>query len=47
MMGLFLARHILAVEPLTSEDDGRLIDAVAPALQHYLTAPLPRRRARK
>ena len=47
MMGLFLARHILGVEPLTSEDDERLIDAVAPALQHYLTAPLPRRRARR
>lgn len=47
MMGLFLARHILGVEPLASEDDERLIDAVAPALQHYLTAPLPRRRARR
>jgi AcrR family transcriptional regulator len=47
MMGLFLARHILGVEPLTSEDDERLIAAVAPALQHYLDAPLPRRRARR
>lgn len=47
MMGLFLARHILGVEPLASEDDERLIDAVAPALQHYLSAPLPRRRGRK
>jgi AcrR family transcriptional regulator len=46
MMGLFLARHILGVEPLASEDDERLIDAVAPALQHYLTGPLPQRRAR-
>lgn len=44
MMGLFLARHILGVEPLASEGDERLIDAVAPALQQYLTAPLPRRR---
>lgn len=47
MMGLFLARHILGVEPLASEDEDRLIDAVAPALQHYLSAPLPRRRARR
>lgn len=44
MMGLFLARHILGVEPIASEDDERLIEAIAPALQHYLTAPLPRRR---
>jgi AcrR family transcriptional regulator len=47
MMGLFLARHILGVEPLASEDEERLIDAVAPVLQHYLTSPLPRGRARK
>jgi AcrR family transcriptional regulator len=46
MMGLFLARHILEVEPLAGEDDERLIQAVAPALQHYLSAPLPRRRVR-
>lgn len=46
MMGLFLARHILGVEPLASEDDERLIEAVAPALQHYLSGPLPRRRRR-
>ena len=45
MMGLFLARHILHIEPLASEDEERLIDTVAPALQHYLGAPLPRRRA--
>lgn len=46
MMGLFLARYILKVEPLAGEDDERLIEAVAPALQHYLSAPLPRRRVR-
>jgi AcrR family transcriptional regulator len=46
MMGLFLARHILGVEPLASENDERLIEAVAPALQHYLSGPLPRRRRR-
>jgi AcrR family transcriptional regulator len=47
MMGLFLARHILGVEPLASEDEERLIEAVAPALQHYIDAPLPRRRSRR
>ena len=47
MMGLFLARHILEIEPLASEDEERLIDAVAPALQHYLSAPLPRKKVRK
>jgi len=46
MMGLFLARHILGVEPIASEDDERLIDIVAPVLQQYLSAPLPRRRRR-
>jgi len=45
MMGIFLTRHILGVEPLASESEERLIDTVAPALQHYLTGPLPRRRA--
>ena len=44
MMGLFLARRVLGVQPLADEDDERLIDAVAPALQLYLTGPLPRRR---
>jgi AcrR family transcriptional regulator len=47
MMGLFLGRHILGIEPLASEDEERLAEAVAPALQHYLDAPLPRRRARR
>ena len=48
MIGVFLARHILRIEPLASEDEERLIETVAPALQHYLSAPLPplRRRAR-
>jgi AcrR family transcriptional regulator len=47
MMGLFLARHILGVEPLASEDEDRLVDIVSPALQQYLSAPLPRRRSLK
>ncbi len=38
MIGLFLARHILGVEPIASLDEDRLIELVAPALQHYLTA---------
>jgi hypothetical protein len=46
MMGLFLDIYIIKVEPLAGEDDERLIEAVAPALQHYLSAPLPRRRVR-
>ena len=44
MLGLFLARRVLGVEPLASEDDERLVEAVAPALQLYLTGPLPGRR---
>jgi AcrR family transcriptional regulator len=37
MMGLFLARHILGVAPLASTGEERLIELVAPALQHYLS----------
>jgi AcrR family transcriptional regulator len=44
MMGLFLARRILAVLPIASEDEDRLVEIVAPTLQRYLTGPLPRRR---
>ena len=44
MIGLFLARHILGVEPIASLDEDRLIELVAPALQHYLTVPMPRSR---
>ena len=41
MMGLYFARHILRVAPIASVSEERLIELVAPALQHYLT---PRRR---
>jgi AcrR family transcriptional regulator len=41
MMGLFLARHILGVAPLATASEERLIELVAPALQHYLA---PQRR---
>lgn len=44
MMGLFLARHILGVSPIASVSEERLIELVAPALQHYLTPGKPRRR---
>lgn len=44
MMGLFLARHILQVEPLAAEDESRLVEIVAPVLQRYLSGPLPARR---
>jgi AcrR family transcriptional regulator len=47
MMGLFFARHILGVEPLASCSGERLIEMLAPALQHYLTGPLPGKRGRR
>jgi len=47
MMGLFLARRILAVEPIASEDEDRLVEMVAPTLQRYLTGPLPRKARRR
>jgi len=40
MIGVFLARHILRIEPLASLDEDRVIELVGPALQHYLTARL-------
>ena len=39
-IGLFLGRHILRIEPIASLDEDRVIELVAPALQHYLTAGL-------
>jgi AcrR family transcriptional regulator len=47
MMGLFLARHILCVQPLASEDEERLVETVAPVLQHYVDARLPRKKVRR
>ena len=40
VVGLVMARHILRVEPLASLDDERLVEAVAPTIQRYLTEPL-------
>ena len=40
VVGLVLARHIVAVQPLASADHEQLIAALAPVAQHYLTGPL-------
>ncbi len=40
MVGLVMARHVVAVEPLASLPAERLADAIAPVLQRYLTEPL-------
>lgn len=39
MVGLFLARHILGVEPIASATEEELIELIAPVLRHYLTLP--------
>ena len=41
VFGLGLVRYVLKLEPLASADHATLIAAIAPALQRYLTAPLP------
>ena len=40
MVGLVMARYIVGVEPLASTEPERVIRAIAPVLQHYLTADL-------
>lgn len=40
VVGLVMARHIVAVEPLASTPDQTLIAALAPVAQHYLTGDL-------
>jgi AcrR family transcriptional regulator len=40
MVGLVMARYVVAVEPLASTDPERVIRAIAPVLQHYLTGDL-------
>jgi len=47
MIGLFLTRRIVKVEPLASESDERLLEILAPTLQRYLTGPLPRKAKRR
>jgi hypothetical protein len=41
MIGLMMARYIVQVEPLASVPASRVVQAIAPTLQHYLTDPLP------
>jgi AcrR family transcriptional regulator len=40
LVGLIVARYIVAVEPLASLPAERVVDAIAPNLQRYLTRPL-------
>lgn len=40
IVGLVMARYVVGVEPLASTDPERLIRALAPVLQHYLTGDL-------
>ena len=41
VVGLVMARYIVAVEPLASLPPAAVAAAIAPNLQRYLTAPLP------
>lgn len=41
MLGLGLTRYMLKVEPLASMDDNAVVALIAPAVQRYLTGPLP------
>ncbi|MCA1670944.1 MAG: hypothetical protein LC799_01625 [Actinobacteria bacterium] len=36
-----MTRQVIGLEPLVRADDEILVSAYAPALQHYLTGPLP------
>jgi AcrR family transcriptional regulator len=40
MVGLVMARYIIAIEPLASADAETLASAIAPTLQRYLVGPL-------
>jgi hypothetical protein len=41
MVGLVVARHLLALEPLASMPAEEVVAWVAPTLQRYLDGPLP------
>ena len=41
MIGLIVARYVLAIEPLASLPRDQVVAWVAPNLQRYLTGPLP------
>jgi AcrR family transcriptional regulator len=40
MVGLVMARYVIAIEPLASTDAGEVARAITPVLQHYLTGEL-------
>jgi hypothetical protein len=40
MVGIAVARHVLAVEPIASLDEDALVGVLAGAIGHYLTADL-------
>jgi AcrR family transcriptional regulator len=40
MVGLVMARYIIAIEPLASADAETVVSAIAPTLQRYLVGPL-------
>jgi AcrR family transcriptional regulator len=40
IVGVVMARHVIRIEPLASLDDERLVGAIAPTIQRYLTDPL-------
>lgn len=42
VVGLAMARYVVAAEPLASADPGTVVAAVAPTLQRYLTGDLGR-----
>ena len=44
MVGLVMARYIIAIEPLASADAETIVSAIAPTLQRYLVEPLGSRR---
>ncbi|HEU5044324.1 MAG TPA: TetR family transcriptional regulator [Nocardioidaceae bacterium] len=41
IVGLAFVRHVVGVHPLAQADRDRLVAAIAPVLDHYLTGPLP------
>ena len=43
VVGLAMARYVLRLEPLASASIDRVVELVAPTLQHYLTGPLTTR----
>ncbi len=40
IVGLVMARYVVGIEPLASQDADTVAETIAPVLQHYLTEPL-------